>query len=204
MNAEVFKGKDLENLKKEALESTGLNENEVIMSVSSTKSGLFKNKEEFEVKVYKLNDVAEEIKNYLNEILTNMKITANFETKIREEQINIKMYSDNNKILIGKEGQTLKALQTVIRQHIYREIGAYPYILLDVENYKEKKIKNLEFLTKKLAKEVLKTKQPIKMDNMNSYERRIAHNILTKFEGLTSASEGEEPNRHIVIKIKED
>ena len=204
MNAEVFKGKDLENLKKEALESTGLQENEVIMSVSSTKSGLFKNKEEFEVKLYKLTDVADEIKNYLNEILTNMNITANFETKIREEQISIKMYSDNNKILIGKEGQTLKALQTVIRQHIFREIGAYPYILLDVENYKEKKIKNLEFLTKKLAKEVLKTKQPIKMDNMNSYERRIAHNVLTKFEGLTSASEGEEPNRHIVIKIKED
>ena len=88
------------------------------------------------------------------------------------------MYSDNNKILIGKDGKTLKALQTVIRQHIYREIGAYPYILLDVENYKEKKIKNLEFLTRKLAKEVLKTKQPIKMDDMNSYERRIAHNVL--------------------------
>ena len=204
MKAEVFKGKDLESLKKEAFESTGLQENECIMSVSSTKSGLFKNKEEYEIKIYRLSDVAEEIKNYLNEILTNMNITANFETKIRDEQINIKMYSDNNKILIGKEGQTLKALQTVIRQHIFKEIKAYPYILLDVENYKEKKIKNLEYLTKKLAKEVLKTKQTIKMDNMNSYERRIAHNILTKFDGLTSASEGEEPNRHIVIKIKED
>ena len=204
MKYEVFTGKNLEELKKSSLEKLNLEEKDCLIGITSTKSGLFKNKEEFTIKVYKLSDVAEEIKNYLNELLTNMKITANFETKIRDEQINIKMFSDNNKILIGKEGKTLKALQTVIRQHIYREVGAYPYILLDVENYKEKKIKNLEFLTRKLAKEVLKTKQPIKMDNMNSYERRIAHNVLTKFEGLTSASEGEEPNRHIVIKIKED
>lgn len=204
MNYEVFTGKNLEELKKESLEKLGLKENECLISVSSTKSGLFKTKEEFEIKIYKLEEIAEEIKNYLNEILTNMKINANFETKIREEQINIKMFSDNNKILIGRDGKTLKALQTVIRQHIYREIGAYPYVLLDVENYKEKKIKNLEFLTRKLAKEVLRTKQPVKMDDMNSYERRIAHNVLSKFDGLTSASEGEEPNRHIVIKIKED
>ncbi|MBR1417140.1 MAG: KH domain-containing protein [Bacilli bacterium] len=204
MKYEVFNGKNLEELKKEALESLNLDEKDCLISVTSTKSGLFKTKEEFEIKVYKLVDIAEEIKNYLNELLTNMNINANFETKIRDEQISIKMFSDNNKILIGRDGKTLKALQTVIRQHIFREVGSYPYVLLDVENYKEKKMKNLEFLTKKLAKEVLRTKQPIAMDNMNSYERRIAHNVLSTFDGLTSASEGEEPNRHIVIKIKEN
>lgn len=204
MKYDVFTGKNLEELKSESLEKLGLKENECLIKVTSTKSGLFKTKEEFEIKIFKLEDVANEIKNYLNELLNNMGINANFETKIREEQISIKMFSDNNKILIGRDGKTLKALQTVIRQHIYREVGAYPYVLLDVENYKEKKIKNLEFLTRKLAKEVLRTKQPIKMDDMNSYERRIAHNVLSKFDGLTSASEGEEPNRHIVIKIKED
>ena len=192
MKYEVFTGKNLEELKSDSLEKLGLKENECLIKVTSTKSGLFKTKEEFE------------IKSFLNELLTNMGISANFELKIREEQINIKMFSDNNKILIGRDGKTLKALQTVIRQHVYREVGAYPYVLLDVENYKEKKINHLEYLTKKLAKEVLRTKQPIKMDDMNSYERRIAHNVLSKFDGLTSASEGEEPNRHIVIKIKED
>ena len=178
MNCEVFTGKNLEELKSESLEKLGLKENECLIKVTSTKSGLFKTKEEFEIKIFKLEDVANEIKNYLNELLNNMGINANFETKIREEQISIKMFSDNNKILIGRDGKTLKALQTVIRQHIYREVGAYPYVLLDVENYKEKKIKNLEFLNRKLDKELLRTKQPIKMDDMNSYERRIAHNVL--------------------------
>ena len=119
MKAEVFTGKNLEELKKEAFEKLGLNENECLVSVKSTKSGLFKTKEEYEVKIYKLEDIAEEIKNYLSELLTNMTIEANFETKIREQQINIKMYSDKNNILIGRDGKTLKALQTVIRQHIY-------------------------------------------------------------------------------------
>jgi spoIIIJ-associated protein len=204
MVSSEFSGKNLEELKTSALEELNLKEEDCLIKVKEEKKGLFKNTIEYTINIYKLSDVAKEIKEYLTQTLKNMGIETNFETKIRENQINIKMFSDKNNILIGKNGQTLKALQVLIRQHIFREIGVYPYILLDVENYKEKQIKHLEFLTRKLAKEVLKTKQPIKMDNMNSYERRIAHNILSEFKNLTSASEGEEPNRHIVIKIKED
>ena len=75
---------------------------------------------------------------------------------------------------------------------------------MDVENYKEKQLKNLEYLAKKLAKEVIQTRQTITMEDMNSYERRIVHNVLTTFKEISTNSEGEEPNRHIVIKIKED
>ena len=73
-----------------------------------------------------------------------MGIEANFESNIRNNQINIKMYSDKNNILIGKNGQTLMAIQTILRQQVYNEINVYPHILLDVENYKEKKLSNLE------------------------------------------------------------
>lgn len=203
MKYEEFSGKDLESVKKEALEKLNIEEKDCIISTEEVKGGLFKGTT-YKVKVYKLNDIAEEIKSFLKETLTNMNIEPTFEMKIREQQISIKMFSDKNGILIGKDGRTLKALQTIIRQHIYREINAYPYILLDVENYKEKQQKHLEFLAKKLAKEVLRTKNPVIMDNMNSYERRVVHNILTKFDKIDSSSEGEEPNRHIVIKIKED
>ena len=202
MNYTEYNGKDLEALKKEALEELNLNEDSCIFKEIENKGSLFKGKT-YTLKVYKLQDVADEIKSYLKELLLNMNIEVSFEVKIREPQINIKMFSDKNNILIGKSGQTLKALQTLIRQHIYREINAYPYIILDVENYKEKQNKHLEFLAKKLAKEVLATKQPIVMDNMNSYERRIVHNALTKFKDIDTTSEGVEPNRHIVIKIKE-
>jgi spoIIIJ-associated protein len=203
MKFEEFNGKDLEELKKEALTKLNLEAKDVIITETENKGNLFKGKT-YTIKVYQIQDVVEEIKNYLQTILNNMSIEATFETKIRDEQITIKMFSDKNAILIGKNGQTLQSLQIMIRQHIYQEIGSYPYILLDVENYKEKQNKNLEYLAKKLAKEVIATKQPVEMDNMNSYERRIVHNALMDFKELTTTSEGEEPNRHIVIKIKED
>ncbi len=155
------------------------------------------------MKAIKIADIAEYIKEKLAELLKNMNIECKFESSIRDEQISIKMYSDKNNILIGKNGQTLIAMQTILRQMVHNEIGMYPYILLDVENYKEKKISNLERNAKKIAHEVLKTKIDVSLDNMNSYERRIVHNVLAKYKNLSTASVGEEPNRHIVIKYIE-
>ena len=133
-----------------------------------------------------------------------MNIEAQFETNVRNSQINIKMYSDKNNILIGKNGQTLMAIQTILRQQVYNQINVYPHILLDVENYKEKKLSNLERNAKRIAKEVMRTKIDVELDNMNSYERRIIHNALTNFKNITTTSEGEEPNRHIVIRYKKE
>lgn len=204
MKFEEFNGKDITELKEEALKKLNVTEKDIIMVSSENKGSLFKGKT-YTLKVFNLTDVADEIKKYLTEILNGMHIEeVTYETKIRDEQINIKMFSDKNAILIGKNGQTLQSLQIIIRQHIFQEIGSYPYILLDVENYKEKQNKNLEYLAKKLAREVISTKEPVVMDNMNSYERRIVHNALTEFKEITTISEGEEPNRHIVIKVKED
>ena len=96
--------------------------------------------------------------------------------------------------------ETLSSLQNLIRTSVSNQIGIYVNIILDVENYKVKKEHNIERLAKKLAKEVLRTKEPIAMDSMNSYERMLVHNALANFKGITSDSEGEEPNRRIVIK----
>ena len=109
------------------------------------------------------------------------------------------MYSDNNNILIGHNGNTLRALETIVSQKIQVEIGVHFVVSLDVENYKDKKIASIERLAKRVAREVSKTKVAAKLENMNAYERRIVHNILTNFKGVTTQSEGEEPNRHVVI-----
>lgn len=195
MKYESYEGKT----KEEILANIKLAENEYLIYYDEKKGGLFKSLV-ITAKVYKLTDVCQEIKEYLQDLLANMNIpNASFETKIRDGQILIKLYSDNNAILIGKNGQTLSALQNVARQFIFNKINLYPYLLLDVENYKDKQRDNLERLAKKLAVEVQRTKKEIKMENMNSYERRIVHNILTDFKGITASSEGEEPNRHIVI-----
>ena len=110
------------------------------------------------------------------------------------------MLSDNSSILIGKNGRTMSSLQNLLRQAIYSKSGIKVNVILDANEYKEKQEKNIERLAVKLAKDVVKTGIEVKMDRMNSYERRLVHNRLSNFKGVTTISEGEEPNRCVVIK----
>ena len=77
-------------------------------------------------------------------------------------------------------------------------------IVIDVGNYKEKRAKNIENLAKRLAREAYKTKTEVTMDSMNSYERRIVHEALADDKYVYTESVGEEPNRKVVIKLKEE
>ena len=202
MELEVFEGKTREEAKAKALEALGVEENEVFCKEEEKKGKLFK-ATTYKCSVIRITDIAEFIKEKAAELVENMGIEANFESNVRDEQINIKMYSDKNNILIGKNGQTLMAMQTILRQIVHNEIGMYPYILLDVENYKEKKNSHLERNAKRIAKEVQKTKIDVALDDMNAYERRVVHNAISNFKNISSASEGEEPHRHIVIRYVE-
>lgn len=203
MKFEVFEAKTLEDAKAKALDELNVSEEEIISTYEEKKGKLFKGSTVL-FKAVKISTVAEYIKENLKELLENMNIEAQFETNVRNSQINIKMYSDKNNILIGKNGQTLMAIQTILRQQVYNKINVYPHILLDVENYKEKKLSNLERNAKRIAREVMKTKIDVELDNMNSYERRIIHNALADFKNISTTSEGEEPNRHIVIRYKKE
>lgn len=198
-----FTGKDYDSVLKEALDDLNLKEDQVIVSSVEKKLGLFKGTA-IELTVTPLTDVLEFVKQYLSTVLTAMGLEVTFETKIRDNQLEIKMYSDDNPLLIGHEGKNLAALQTVVRSVVKNKFGKTPYISLDVENYKDKQLMYLEKTAKRIAKEVSKTKVAVELDNMNSYERLIVHNAVANFQGVYSESVGEEPNRHVVIKPKED
>lgn len=199
MEVYVYEGKSEELVLEKALNNLNVTENDILIKKEKIKGGLFKS-DSFKFTVIKVADIQESIKDFLGELLKLMGLEIQFESSLREKQINIKMYSNNNSILIGKNGQTLSSLTTIVKQYIFNQIGVYPYINLDVENYKDKQVTYLERLAKNIAREVRNTKQPVVMENMNSYERRIVHNILTNFKGVTTESEGEEPNRHVVVK----
>ena len=196
----VRNGKDLETILEEFYNETNLGKNDIYYNYSVEKSGLFNKKELVVVNIYPKKDVLDFAKNYLEELLNNMGLKVNFETKLRDEVLYIKIYSDHNPILIGKGGNTLKSLETIVKQKINTDLGIRPLINLDVENYREKQQYRLERMAKKLAKEVVKTNVEVHLENMNAYDRRIIHNALTNFKGVKTESEGEEPNRHIVIK----
>lgn len=195
-----YEGKNQEELLSNALKELNASTNEVFYNIKEEVSGgLFKSKK-YNLTLALKNDVIEYAKQYLKEITELMGIEVNFETQKRETFIKINMISDNNAILIGKNGKTMASLQTLVRQSIQNTLGIRINIILDIEEYKEKQEKNIERLAFRLAKDVVRTGIEVKMDSMNSYERRLVHNALTNFKGVTTESTGDEPNRCVVIK----
>ena len=195
----VTEAKTKEEALEKALKELNVEESEMFYSCEETKGKLFK-AGSFKITAYTKDDVMDLMKNFIKELCSNLGIEVSFESNIREKQFNIKMFSDNNPILIGKGGRTMKAIETITKQKVQNDLGIRVKLFLDVENYNEKRIKQLERLAINTAKEVRNTKVEVALDNMNSYERRIIHNKLTNFKGVTTESTGEEPNRHIVIK----
>lgn len=191
--------KTKEEALKNALEEMKLQENDILFTQEIVKGKLFKS-DSYKIIAISKTEIMDFIKNFINEIVSNMGLTVNYESNIRENQFNIKMFSDNNAILIGKNGKTLKAIETIAKQKVLNTYGLRVRIFLDVENYNDKRINQLERLAIRTAKEVRNTKVEVTLDNMNSYERRIIHNKLIDFKGVSTVSEGEEPNRHIIIK----
>ena len=202
MDKYIYEAKTYEDAVEKALQELKVAEENLIIKVLEEKNTLLKKFVKIEVINY--NDIINYTKEIVTEITKLMGLTVNLEVRRREENITIKIFSDHNAVLIGKNGYTIQALQTIVRQIIYNEIEKNISIILDVENYKEKKIKNIEYLAKKTAREVAKTKVEAKLDSMNSYERRIVHSILSDDKYVYTESIGEEPNRCVVIKPKED
>ena len=149
------------------------------------------------------DEIIKEIRQFINELAKKMNIEINSEIKIENENINVLLVTDNNKIMIGKDGKTLNAIQIILRQSMNELTKFGLRIIVDVGNYKNKRLKNLEREVKKICHEVLKTKVEVKLDPMNSYERRKVHSIVSEFPELESISYGEDPNRYTVVKFKD-
>ena len=194
--------------KEEAIENAKidlqeLEENLIIRKKEEIKGGLFKSKK-VEIEVIEKREVVKDIKEFLINLLKNLGFQANIEVKVTDNIPKYTIFSDNDSLLIGKNGKNLQALSVITSQYVKKEVGTSYKFILDVNAYKEKHERQIERLAKKTAREVAKTKIEAKMDSMNSYERRIVHNVLNNNKRVYTESEGEQPNRYVVIKPKED
>jgi|SRR5574344_549895 spoIIIJ-associated protein len=199
MKKVVKEGKSLEEVLNNYYEESGLTSDDILYTSQVKKGKLFKG-DTTEVTIYNKEDIYDFVKDYLKEVINNLGLEVNFEIKNKEGRKIIKMYSDNTQILIGHNGQTIQALETLAKEKVFLETGIFFKLTLDVSDYKEKKDKRLEHLAKMTAKDVVTTGTPAVMENMTSYQRRIIHNVLTDFKGVKTHSEGDEPNRHVIIE----
>ncbi len=122
----------------------------------------------------------------------------------RDEEGNVlvKMHGDTLGILIGRRGETLDALQYLTSLQVNKGMEQYIRVTLDTENYRAKREEALTRLANRMANRAVKTGRKVVLEPMNPYERRILHSALQSNEAVTTHSEGEEPNRHVVITLK--
>lgn len=196
-----FEGKNEETLLNQALSELSCEESDIIYTISEQKGGLLKAKK-YIIEIVKIKAVADYGKELIEEFLKGFGLSGNIEVKIREKQISYKLFTENNSIIIGRQGHILEAIQIFVKQSIYNHIDMFANVIIDVENYKEKQDYFLERDVKKIAREVTISKVDVKLDPMNSYDRRVVHNALSGFDYIETTSEGEEPNRCVVIKYK--
>ena len=202
MNKYYYEGKTEEAAIEMALEELKIAREDLIVNNVEDKSGLLK--KNVKIEVLNMNEIVSFVKETVSEIIKKMNAEGNLEVRRREGSISVTIFSENNAILIGKNGKNVAALQLLIRQMVNTKLNTPLSIVIDVGNYKEKRARNIAYLAKKLAREAYKTKTEVTMDSMNSYERRLVHEALADDKYVYTESIGEEPNRKVVIKLKEE
>lgn len=147
--------------------------------------------------------VAEEAKTFLAGVFAGMHLAVTMECRMTEERIMINLVGDGLGILIGKHGQTLDALQYLTNLAAGKSFRHHYFILLDVENYRERRQDTLEALARRLAGKVKRTGEEIRLEPMAAGERRIIHLALQDDHAISTDSEGEAPYRYVVIRPKD-
>lgn len=194
--------KTKEEALEELLKELNVKEEEVFKKSEFVEGKLFKSSK-YIVSVIKKDDIKEYINNFFKEISNYMNMHIETEIKEADDIFNVVLVSENNAVLIGKDGKTLNALQRIIRQAIKNSTGLLIKLNLDISNYKVKKMKNIERLVRGIAKDVEESQLTVSLDPMNSYERRLVHTIIAEYPNLETESIGEGKDRHVTIKYKE-
>jgi len=140
---------------------------------------------------------------FLLGLTTRMGVNVSVNARQDEEgNVRVDMFGDTLGILIGRRGETLDALQYLTSLYVNRGQEGYTRVTLDTENYRAKREEALRRLANRMANRAIKTGRKVVMEPMNPYERRILHSALQQNDAVTTHSEGEEPNRHVVITLK--
>ena len=199
-----FEAKSLQEAEKQAVELLRIQKDKIKLTVIKEKKGLLGLGSSAVYEATPNINLAVEGKIYLEDILKTMEIKTRMEVRtIAEgEEIYFHVESDENALLIGREGRTLLAIQFMLRNYLNTFIDGHMVISLDIGNYHENRKKQLEILATKTAKEVAQTKIAVKLDPMNAYDRRIIHTKLSEWRDVTTESEGEGEHRALVIKPK--
>ncbi len=141
------------------------------------------------------------IRSFLSGLLEKMGVKADIEIGPRADAdgIDVKLSGNSMGAIIGRRGETLDAIQHLTNYAVNRGSDKRLHINVDAEGYRSKREESLVKLAEKMAEKAIKYKRSMALEPMNSYERHVIHSALQKYEGVTTASTGVEPNRRVVV-----
>ena len=148
---------------------------------------------------YDTEKVVEEVTNYVQAIIDEMDVEGAISSTSNRRSINMQIDTNEPGRIIGYHGKVLKSLQLLAQNYLYNRYSKTFYITINVNDYVEHRAEVLQSYAQKLATRVLEEGRSQMTDPMSSSERKIIHRIISRMEGVTSYSEGDEPNRYVVV-----
>ena len=148
---------------------------------------------------YDTEKVVEEVTNYVQAIIDDMDVEGTISSTSNRRSINMQIDTNEPGRIIGYHGKVLKSLQLLAQNYLYNRYSRTFYITINVNDYVEHRAEVLQSYAQKLATRVLEEGRSQMTDPMSSSERKIIHRIISRMEGVTSYSEGDEPNRYVVV-----
>jgi spoIIIJ-associated protein len=145
-------------------------------------------------------EVGAAAEDFVTGLLEAMGLEASVRHVVDEGRASIEVSGDDLGILIGRRGQTLDALQELTRIAVQRRLRAHSRLSIDVEGYRARRRSSLAEYARSMAVRAQERGTEIELEPMNAYERKIVHDAVAKVEGASSFSEGEEPNRKVVVR----
>lgn len=147
-------------------------------------------------------EVAEAARSFIAGLLEAMELEAEVVARIEGDSAHIDVEGEDLGVMIGRRGQTLEALQEIARTVVQRELRSRARLLVDVEGYRARRRQSLIDYARSIAERAIERGTEIELEPMTAYERKIVHDTVSEVDGAVSFSEGEEPNRKVVVRAE--
>jgi spoIIIJ-associated protein len=198
----VVSGKTVEEAIETALRRLGARKDQVRVTVLSAPAkglfGLIGNRPA-EVEVQLVSSPVDEAKEFLGHVCLLMGLRVHFEHQEEDDHVLLRIKGENLGLLIGRRGQTLDSLQYLTNLVANKHAEQYTRIVLDAEQYRERRKQTLEQLAERLAAKAVQQRREVVLEPMAAHERKIIHNCLQNRTDVSTKSQGEEPYRKVVI-----
>lgn len=193
----TYEGKNEEEVVSLACQDLGITPDELTYEIIEEKKTLFHKK--VVIECYHQGMVQEYLEDFVRRTLTNMEFEVETISYIQDGRIYVNINTDNNSILIGKNGVILRALNFIAKNAVQNEFKKRIEISLDINGYKENRYKKVAGMAKRFGKQVQHTKVDMKLDPLPADERKVIHQVIATMDHLKTESKGEGRNRYIII-----